>query len=61
MPIIHFSLSRGQPRLPRPSRGQPYPGDETSKELRLLRRRVDLEMQSLYKGAGEFLADYTNP
>ncbi len=36
-------------------------GDKTSEELRLLRRRVDPEMQSLYKGAGEFLADYTNP
>ncbi len=35
-------------------------GDKRSEELRLLRRRVDLKMQSLYKGAGEFLAGCTN-
>ncbi len=29
--------------------------------MRLLRRRVDLKMESLLKGAGEFLADCTNP
>ncbi len=36
-------------------------GDKTSEELRLLRRRVDLNMQSLLKGASEFLANCTNP